>query len=100
VALAPAQIHSQQHFGPVLRVGPAGPRVDRYDGVERIVFAAEQHSRLALLDLFGEAVERFAQLAVRCVVFGGEFEQHGDVINEASLPLGGVDRALQARALL
>jgi len=56
--------------------------------------------RLGLLDLFREAFERFAQLAGRSVVFRGEFKQDGDVFDEPMLSFGGVDRALQTRALL
>ena len=100
VTLAPAQIHTQQHLGPILRVGSAGARVDCDDGVERVVFAAEQHPRLALLDLFPEAFERFTQLAGRSLVFSHEFKQHCDVIQEPLLAFSGVERALQTRALL
>ena len=32
-ALGPAQVHAQQHLGPVLRLGAAGARVDGHDGV-------------------------------------------------------------------
>ena len=35
----PAQIHAQEHFGPVLRFGAAGAGFDGDDGVEAIVFA-------------------------------------------------------------
>src|SRR3972149_1980725 len=31
VSLSPAQVHAQQHLGPVLALGAPGPRVDRYD---------------------------------------------------------------------
>ena len=34
-ALAPAQVHAQQHLRPVLRLGAAGAGVDRDDGVAR-----------------------------------------------------------------
>ena len=40
--LAPAQVHAQQHLGPVLRLGAAGAGVDRDDGVAGVVLAAEQ----------------------------------------------------------
>src|SRR6185437_12417898 len=44
VALGPARVHAQQHFGPVLAFGAAGAGMDGEDGVEAIVFAAEQRA--------------------------------------------------------
>ena len=40
--LGPAQVHPQQHLGPVLGVGAAGAGVDGDDGVAGVVLAAEQ----------------------------------------------------------
>ena len=50
-ALRPAQVHAQQHLGPVLRLGAAGARMDRDDGVLAIVLAAEHLLGLAGVDL-------------------------------------------------
>ena len=38
-ALGPAQVHAQEHLGPVLRVGAAGARADGDDGVAGVVLA-------------------------------------------------------------
>ena len=38
----PAQVHPQQHLGPVLRVGAARARRDRDDGVPGVVLAVEE----------------------------------------------------------
>src|SRR5262249_24438085 len=98
VTFAAAQIHSQQHLGPILRVSSARPRVDRDYGFEQIVIAADPLPRLALLDLLREAFKRFTQLARRSLVISREFKQHCDVIKESLLAFSGVDRALQSRA--
>ena len=47
-ALGPAQIHPEQHLGPVLRLGAAGAGMDGHDRVLAIVLAAEH-----LLDFAG-----------------------------------------------
>ena len=57
-ALGPAQVHAQQHLGPVLRLGAAGAGMDRDDGVLAIVLAAEH-----LLGLAGGRPRRRARRA-------------------------------------
>ena len=49
LALGPAQVHAQQHLGPVLAFGAAGAGVDGDDGAARVVFAGEQHGGLEAL---------------------------------------------------
>ena len=44
VPLGPAQIHAQQHLGPVLALGAARARMDGHDGALRIVRAARAAS--------------------------------------------------------
>ena len=39
--LGPAQVHTQQHLGPVLGVGAAGAGVDSEDGVAAVVLTGE-----------------------------------------------------------
>ena len=50
VALGPAQIHAQQHLGPVLAFGAAGAGMDGHDGAALVVFAGEQHGGFHALD--------------------------------------------------
>jgi hypothetical protein len=64
-ALGPAQIHPQQHLGPVLGVSPPGPRADGDHRVAGVVAAAEE-SRL--LELGEPALDR-GELGVE---LGGE----------------------------
>ncbi len=54
-ALGPAQVHAQQHLGPVLRLGAAGARMNRDDRVLAIVLAAEHLLDLAGLHFLGRA---------------------------------------------
>ena len=57
-ALGPALVHPQQHLGPVLGVGPAGPGVDLADGVALVVLAREQRLQLELADPPGRGRRR------------------------------------------
>ena len=57
-ALGPADVHAQQHLGPVLRLGAAGAGMDGDDGVAAIVLAAEH-----LLGLAGGRPRRRARRA-------------------------------------
>jgi hypothetical protein len=49
-ALAPAQVHAQQHLGPVLRFEASGARMDLEDRVPRIVLAAQKLLQFELID--------------------------------------------------
>ena len=43
--LGPAQVHPQEHLGPVGRLGPAGAGADRQEGGAIVVLAGEQQGR-------------------------------------------------------
>jgi hypothetical protein len=45
VALRPAQVHPEQHLGPVGRLGPARPGADREDRRTVVVLTGEQQGR-------------------------------------------------------
>ena len=53
-ALGPAQVHAQQHVGPVLGVGAALARLDLADGVVLVVLAGEQAAQLELVEVGAE----------------------------------------------
>ena len=55
--LGPAQIHPQQHLGPVLGVGAALPRLDLADCVALVVFAREQRPQLELVETAGKPTQ-------------------------------------------
>jgi hypothetical protein len=42
MALGPAQVHPQEHLGPVGRLGPAGSGTDREERGALVVFAGEE----------------------------------------------------------
>ena len=48
-ALCPSQVQPKQHLGPVLGLHAAGPRMNRDDRTEAIVFPAEHHLQLLAL---------------------------------------------------
>ena len=65
--LGPAQIHAQEHLGPVLRLGPARAGMDGDDGVLTVVLAAEHLLRFTGLDFADQFVEPARE------VFGDRF---------------------------
>jgi hypothetical protein len=42
VAFGPAQVHAQEHLGPVGRLGAAGSGTDGQEGIASVVLAAEE----------------------------------------------------------
>ena len=75
-ALGPAQVHPQQHLGPVLRLGAAGARMDRDDGVLAIVLAAEHLLGLAGVDFARKIVEAAAEIVGDRLARLGPFDEH------------------------
>ena len=63
--LRPAQVHAQEHVGPVLRVGTAGPGVHRADRVAVVVLAREQREQLEIAEPRRERRESVDELAAR-----------------------------------
>ena len=69
-ALEPAQVHAQQHLGPVLRLGAAGAGVDGEDGAALVVLAAEEAELLAALQVGLEGRDAAHELLQELVVDG------------------------------
>jgi len=57
--LAPAQVHPQQHFGPVLRLGAAGAGLDVHETIGAVEFARKHPPELELLDAGCDFVDVF-----------------------------------------
>ena len=74
-ALGPAQVHAQQHLGPVLRLGAAGAGVNRDDRVLAVVLAAEHLLGLAGVDLRRQLVERAPEVVGDRLPRFGPFDQ-------------------------
>jgi hypothetical protein len=53
----PAEIHAEEHLGPVLRVGSARARVDGDDGIAGVVLAREEGVFLQALKLLLERLD-------------------------------------------
>jgi len=77
----PAQIHTQEHRGPILRLGAASAGLDGHDGVEVIGLTGEERLRFQIADvgLRGRklAVEIFQKIVALLGV--GLFSGEGDV---------------------
>ena len=79
-AFRPAQIHPQQHLGPVLRLGPAGARMDGDDRVLPVVRAAEHLLDLARLHLLIERFERLTEFRIHRFARLGPFDEDGEIV--------------------
>ena len=99
-ALGPAQVHAQQHLGPVLRLGAAGARMDRDDGVLAIVLAAEHLLDLAGLHFLVERVERLRELGVDGFAGLGPLDEHGEIVALLSQRLDQIAILLEPAAAL
>jgi hypothetical protein len=66
--LGPAEVHPEEHLGPVGRLGPAGAGADREDRAALVVFAGEQERSAfaaeVALELGGRPIELRRQLLV------------------------------------
>src|SRR5208283_3590547 len=83
LALGPAQIHTQKHVGPVLRLGAAGAGMDGDDGVARVVIAGKQSFSFDAIDQFAEGVEFALQVGSYIFAFFAEIKIGGDVAGTA-----------------
>ena len=86
--LRPAQVHAQEHLGPVLALGAPGARVDADDGVAGVELPGEQPLLLQALedpaDLGRQPLDLFRQLLGHLVaagLLGGHVEQHLQVVD-------------------
>ena len=107
VALGPAQVHAQQHLGPVLRLGAAGAGMDRQDRAALVVGARELELELERGELRVEALGEGAHLGLdRGRVLVVELAPGGELVGvlaqaaqDLDLLLGGA-AALQDRLVL
>ena len=69
-SLGPAQVHAEEHLGPVLRVGAALAAVDRDERVAGVVLAGEERVLLEPGQLALERRDEPGDVAVRPVLAG------------------------------
>ena len=100
VALAPAEIHAHEHFGPVLRLGAARARMDGDDGGELIVFAREQHPGFEFAEQRRVALERTVNVVFDFFAFTGEFEKGVEIVGQGGDFLAVFDGLFEALAVL
>jgi len=79
VALRPAQVHAQEHLGPIAGVGAPGAGVDGNDGVGGVVLAAEHATQLGL----GEIAPGDGELRLIVLSLVAESPRHGYEIIKA-----------------
>ena len=98
--LGPAQVHAQQHLGPVLRFGAAGARMERHDRILAIVLAAEHLFDLAGLHFLVERVERSRELGVHRLAGFGPFDEDRQIFALAPERLDEIAVLIEAAAAL
>ncbi len=94
--LGPAQVHAQQHVGPVLGLGAARARLDVQIGVIGIHLAGEHAPELELLEVGLEVFQLAAHLVdgIRVLFHLGQFEQITAVIQALLQSVDGADHHL------
>ena len=82
MALAPTEVHPEQHLRPVLGLCAAGAGVDREDRRLAVVRSREHDLQLELVDLGPELRHALGDLAIEARVarLGGELEHHAEVL--------------------
>ena len=100
--LRPADVHAQQHLGPVLRFGAAGPGMDLEEAVVAVGLAREQALQLAPLRFLAGLGKRGFRLAVDLLVglLVGELGEREAVLQLLLQPLVGADRRIEPGTLL
>ena len=101
VVLRPSHIHAQQHLGPVLRLGAAGPRMHFEIAIIAVGLARQQALDLALARFFAQFFEIGLRLGDdRPIALGvAELDQPDGVIDLALDAAIALDRAVEPRAL-
>jgi len=93
----PAQVHAQEHLGPVLGVGAAGPGVDRDDGVAAVVVAPEERGFLEAAELAPQRHDRRLDLVE--LVVRRDLEQLAEVRDLGRERVVAVEALRQTRVL-
>jgi hypothetical protein len=100
--LAPAQIHAQQHLGPVLRLGAAGAGLDVDECVRRIHLAREHALEFEFLDFRGQRLDVVGDRRDRALVVLAEreIEQVARFAERVRQRADAADDAIEIRAFL
>ena len=94
--VGPAQVHAQEHLGPVLRIRPAGSGVDRDERVTGVVLSREERILLQPRELLLQGCERGGDLVGHLAVHR---QQLACVLVLLCQPLVALEAARDARVL-
>jgi hypothetical protein len=83
VLLRPAQIHAQQHFGPILGLGTACTGVNRHQSALLVVVTRQLELQLELVEIAGQAGQEVLDLFV-ALAFGQELVPSGQLLRIGS----------------
>ena len=99
--VGPAQVHAQQHVGPVLGLGAAGTGLDIQVGVVGVHLAAEHAAEFHLLEDVAQALDLGRDIVDGALVFlfGGHLQQIAGVDQAAVEVVDGVDDQRQGGTL-
>src|SRR5581483_1746650 len=90
--LAPAEVHAEEHLGPVLRLEPAGAGMNLDDRVAGVVLAAEELPELELREAGFDLLDLRAELVQRVrIAFLGELEEDLRLVDALALAAPPVD---------
>ncbi len=81
--LGPAQIHAEEHFGPVLALGAAGAGMNGNDGIERVGLAGEHGARFEFLAEGSQRLDIALQVDDHVFAFACQLEVGFDVAGAA-----------------
>ena len=100
--LRPAPVHAQEHLRPVLRLGAARARVEREDGVVRVIFAREEHLKLECLQSLSDEVKLCPDVPLHggIVFLNAHLVEGFGVFIFGGKGFVGVDSALESREFL
>ena len=82
--LGPAQVHAQQHLGPVLALSAAGAGVNGDDGVHRVGLAAEHRAGFEFLGKPFQGFDLLVEFNEDILAFAGQLDISFDVLGAAN----------------
>jgi hypothetical protein len=94
--LRPAEVHAQEDLGPVLRIGAAGPGVDRDQRVPGVVLPREQRVLLEPVELLAQRRDAGGDFVLHVAVHREELPRVLVLLREPAVAL---EAASQARVL-
>ena len=100
--ISPAQIHPEQHFGPILGFGAAGAGLNVDERIVCIHFAAEHPAKFELGDLLLNSIEVCSDILERgvIVILSCKRVELAGILDTLREPVARADEGIERRALL